>query len=152
MRLSNDECWSYLRSADHGVLCTAGERGTIAAVPVCFAVVSKVIVTPVDRVKPKTTTDLGRLKNLARDPAATVLFEKWNRDDWSQLWWVQAHLFRRSANDVSTSLLDECGGALRDKYPQYRSADFAELVLFDVGSLVGWAAVDAQAGATEPLI
>jgi hypothetical protein len=128
----------------------AGQR--IDAVPVCFAVVSSVIVTPVDRVKPKTTTDLGRLKNLVREPAATLLWEQWNRNDWSQLWWVRAHIVRRSARHVSASLLEECEGALRDKYPQYGGTYFAELVLLDVQSLVGWAAVDAQAEETEPLI
>lgn len=155
MRLAKDECWSRVRAADHGVLCTSGARQTIDAVPVCFTVVSKVIVTPIDRVKPKSTTDLGRLKNLERDAAATLLCEQWDRQDWSQLWWVRTHLARRSGHDVSNALLEECEGALRDKYAQYRDADFAELVLFDVTSLFGWAAggiADAQAVEIDPLM
>ena len=153
MRLSSDECWSRVRAADHGVLCTTGARLAIDAVPVCFAVVSKVIVTPIDRVKPKDTTDLGRLKNLERDATATLLCEHWNRHDWSQLWWVRVVLVRRSGHDVSDQLLEECEGALRDKYTQYRDADFAELVLLDVKSLLGWAAhAGSQAGSTDPLI
>jgi hypothetical protein len=153
MRLSSDECWSHVRLADHGVLCTTGARQTIDAVPVCFAVVSKVIVTPIDRVKPKSTTDLGRLKNLERDATATLLCERWNREDWSQLWWVRLHLVRRSGHDVGESLPDECAGALRDKYAQYRDAvDIAELVFFDVKSMLGWAAAGPQAGETDPLM
>ena len=155
MRLSSDECWSRVRASDHGVLCTTGARGTIDAVPVCFAVVSKVIVTPVDRVKPKSTTDLVRLKNLERDAAATLLCEQWNLHDWSQLWWVRVHLARKSGHDVSAPLLDECEGSLRAKYAQYRDADFAKLVLFDATSLLGWAAGDAavpQAEETDPLM
>lgn len=153
MRLPTDECWNRVRTADHGVLCTAGARQTIDAVPVCFTVVSKVIVTPIDRVKPKITTDLGRLKNLERDARATLLCERWNREDWSRLWWVRLHLVRRSGHDVGEPFLEECAGALRDKYPQYRDeVDIAELVLFDVKSLLGWAAVGAQAGETEPLM
>ncbi len=148
MRLSNDECWSRVRAADHGVLCTTGARQTIDAVPVCFVVVSKVIATPIDRVKPKATTDLGRLKNLERNASATLLCEHWNRHDWSQLWWVRVHVVRRSGHDVRDTLIDECDGALRDKYAQYRDSDFAELVLFDVTSLLGWSAVGAQAGET----
>ncbi len=149
MRLSNDECWNRVRAADHGVMCTTGARQMIDVVPVCFVVVSKLIVTPIDRVKPKATTDLGRLKNLERDATATLLCEHWNRHDWSELWWVRARVVRRSGHDVSDSLLDECAGALRDKYAQYRETDFAELVLFDVTSLLGWSAVDAQAGETD---
>jgi hypothetical protein len=152
MRLSSDECWSRIRSADHGVLCTTGAHRKIDAVPVCFALVSEVLVTPVDRVKPKATTDLGRIKNLDRDASATLLCEHWDRHDWSQLWWVRAHLVRRSGHDVSGSLLEECERALRDKYTQYRETGFAQLVLFDVTSLVGWAAIDPQAGATDPLM
>jgi hypothetical protein len=152
MRLSSDECWSRVRAADHGVLCTTGADRKIDAVPVCFAVVSQVLVTPVDRVKPKTTTDLGRLKNLDRDAAATLLCEHWDRHDWSRLWWVRAHLVRRTAHDVSGSLLEEGESALRDKYTQYRGTDFAQLVVFDVTSLIGWGAIGPQAGATDPLM
>jgi hypothetical protein len=152
VRLSDSECWTRVRAADHAVLCTTGARQTIDAVPVCFAVLAKVIVTPIDRVKPKTTTDLGRLKNLERDATATLLCDHWNRQDWSRLWWVRVHLMRRPGHDVSDPLLEECEGALRDKYTQYRDADFAELVVFDVKSLLGWAAVSAQAGETDPLM
>ncbi len=108
--------------------------------------------TPVDRVKPKGTTELARLENLARDPAATLLCDHWNMDDWSQLWWVRAHLVRRPRHDVSDVLARECEGALRGKYPQYRDAEFAELVVFDVHRLVGWAAAAGpQLDETDPL-
>lgn len=152
MRLAGDECWSRLRAADHGVLCTMGADRKVDAVPVCFAVVSRVLVTPVDRVKPKTTTDLGRLKNLDRDASATFLCEQWDRDDWSQLWWVRAHLVRRPGQNLSGSLLEECDRVLRDKYTQYRETAFAQLVLFDVTSLIGWGASGPQPGATNPLM
>jgi hypothetical protein len=129
-----------------------GADRKIDAVPVCFAVVSHQLVTPIDRVKPKATTDLVRLKNLKRDAAATFLCEHWDRHDWSQLWWVRAHLVRRPGQDLGASLLEECDRALREKYTQYRETDFAQLVLFDVTSLIGWAAVGPQPGATDPLM
>ncbi|MGA2932582.1 MAG: hypothetical protein ABSE98_10905 [Acidimicrobiales bacterium] len=152
MRLTSDECWSSLRSAEHGVLCTTNARGSIDAVPVCFAIVSKLIATPIDRVKQKDTTTLGRLKNLDRDAGATLLCDHWNLHDWSHLWWVRAYLVRRSGHDVSDALLQECDGALRDKYVQYRETDFAELVLFDVRTLVGWCAAGAQLEEADPLM
>jgi hypothetical protein len=152
MRLLSDECWSRIRAADHGVLCTMGADRKIDAVPVCFAVVSHLLVTPIDRVKPKATTNLGRLKNLDRDASATFLCEHWDRHDWSRLWWVRAHLVRRPGQDLSGPLLAECDRALRDKYTQYVEADFAQLLLLDVTSLVGWAATGPQVGATDPLM
>ncbi len=100
MRLTNDDCWRLLGAADHGVLCTAGAQERIDAVPVCFAVVLRSIVTPIDRVKPKETTELGRLKNLQRNANATLLCDHWDLSEWSRLWWVRAHLVHRSGHDV----------------------------------------------------
>ena len=146
MRLDSDACWSRLRSAEHGVLCTAGARRAIDAVPVCFAVVSSSVVTPIDTVKPKATSALARLANLEREAAATLLCEHWDLHDWSQLWWVRARLERRSGHDVSPALHEAGERALRDKYEQYRHTGFAELVFLDVTSLVGWSAAGERSG------
>ena len=117
--------------------------------PMCF-------VTPVDRVKPKGTTQLARLKNLDRYQGATLLCEHWSMDDWSQLWWVRAHLVHRPGHDVDGPLLNACDGELREKYLQYRDTDFAELVLFDVECWsVGplrTADPQAEAAVTDPLM
>jgi hypothetical protein len=141
-----------LRTAEHGVLCTAGPRQRIDAVPVCFVDVSGAIATPIDRVKPKGTTELGRVRNLGRDANATLLCEHWSLHDWSQLWWVRAHLVCRSGNDLSPTLLEQGGAALRRKYVQYRDTDFAEILLFDVASLAGWSAARSQPDVTDPLM
>ena len=142
MRLTRDQCWDRLARADHGVLCTAGAGGAIDAVPVCYAVAGPVIASPVDLVKPKDTTELARLKNLDRDAAATLLCERWSRLDWSHLWWVRAHLVRRARHDVGAPLREECEAALRERYYQYRGVDFADILVFDVTSLTGWAAAE----------
>ncbi len=149
MRLTNDQCWSRLGEADHGMLCTVGARHAIDAVPVCFVVVGKVIASPIDTVKAKDTTELGRLKNLDRDATATLLCEQWVRHDWSQLWWVRAQLVRRSGHDLTVTLREECEAGLRHKYFQYRGTDFADLLVFDVKSLTGWAASEDADGASR---
>jgi hypothetical protein len=125
---------------------------TIDAVPVCYAVVSNRIVTPVDRIKPKVTTDLARLKNLERNGTATLLCEEWVAHDWSRLSWVRAYLVRRTIDEVDGARLVAYESALREKYTQYRDGDFAELVLFDVVSMLGWAASATQRGGSEALI
>jgi hypothetical protein len=140
VRLTNDQCWANLATVDHGVLCTNGARGAIDAVPVCFVVVGKVIASPIDTVKAKDTTELGRLKNLEADATATLLCEQWVRHDWSRLWWVKAQLARRSGHDLSATLRDECENELRHKYFQYRGTEFADLIVFNVKSVSGWAA------------
>ena len=144
--MTTDECWRAVRAADHGVLCTSNPQGTIDAVPVCFAVVPKRVVTPIDRVKPKSTTGLGRLRNLDQDATATLLCERWDPDDWSRLWWVRAHLARRPDHDITERQHEEGERALREKYVQYEDTEFAELVFLDVEALVGWsAAADPEA-------
>ena len=120
----------------------------IDAVPVCFAVASQLIATPVDRVKPKSTTGLQRLRNLDHDATATLLCERWDPDDWSRLWWVRAHLVRRPDHHVTERQREEGARALREKYPQYTDAEFADVVYLDVKALVGWSAA-ADPGA-EP--
>jgi PPOX class probable F420-dependent enzyme len=146
VRLRTDDCWRAVRGADHGVLCTSNPQRRIDAVPVCFAVVSETIVTPVDRVKPKRTTELGRLRNLERDATATLLCERWDPDDWSRLWWVRAHLVRRPDCDITGGQRTEGEHALRAKYPQYEEMEFAHVVHLEVKELVGWsAAADPEA-------
>jgi len=147
VRLAHEDCWSRLRSAEHGILCTLGAQDVIDAVPVCFAVVSERIVTPIDRIKPKSTTNLGRLRNLDRNGTATLLCDEWNGSDWSQLWWVRVHLIRRTSDDLSEAPVEVYERALRQKYVQYRETEFVELVVFDVVSLIGWA-VASQTEAT----
>ncbi len=150
--MTNDDCWRHLRAADHGILCTSNPRGTIDAVPACFAVVSKLVATPIDSVKPKSSTDLGRLRNLDLDPTATLLCERWDPDDWTRLWWVRAQLVRRTDHDVSATQREDCQSALRTKYQQYRYAEFANVVHFDVEALVGWSAAEwTQVEVTDPL-
>jgi hypothetical protein len=141
VRLSLDACWEHLRAADHGVLSTLTPHH-VDAVPVCFAVVDDAIASPVDRVKAKETTELGRLQNLDREPLATLLCERWVADDWSQLWWVRARLHRLGIDQTSPAFQRECEAALREKYWQYRETEFAHLLLFDVTSIVGWQADD----------
>jgi hypothetical protein len=140
VRLTSEQCWANLAAADHAVLCTNGARGAIDAVPVCFVVVGKVVVSPIDTIKAKETTELGRLKNLEADATATLLCEQWTRHDWSRLWWVKAQLVRRSGHDVSATLRGKAEEALRDKYFQYRGTEFADLLVFNVKSVSGWAA------------
>ena len=140
MRLASTECRNRLVAADHGVLSTTGPDGLVDAVPVCYAVVSNVVATPVDQVKPKRTTQLARVTNLARDPRATLLVEHWDPDDWSRLWWVRARLTLRRGHATDPSLIDEGAAALRAKYAQYAATPFARLLIFelDPGQLSGW--------------
>ena len=144
MRLTNDACWEHLRGAEHGILCTTNAKGTIDAVPVCFAITGKLIATPIDRVKPKDTTELGRLKNLESHSLATLICDHWKRDDWSQLWWVRAHLVRQSGHDVGDKARSNGEAALREKYVQYRAMALDErpVIAADIERGTTWGKLD----------
>ncbi len=70
------------------VLATVTPDGRPHAVPVCFALDGAVIYFAVDH-KPKRTTDLQRLRNIAANPAVSLLAEHYEHD-WNRLWWVRA--------------------------------------------------------------
>lgn len=139
MRLDESECWRRLASSDHGVLGTVHAERGVDAVPVCFAVFDGDVAVPIDRVKPKGTTPLQRVRNLARDGRAALLCEHWDRHDWDQLWWVRASLLQ-VADARAEAVTAECELRLRVKYPQYRDEEFAGLLVFEVVGLQGWSA------------
>ena len=142
VRLTTPECWARLKAADHGVLCTTNATGAIDAVPTCLAVVGARIATPIDRVKPKATTDLARRTNLVGDARATLLCEHWDQRDWSRLWWVRARLFYVPEIAHDADNMDQYEAALKAKYPQYNATEFAAILVFDVADVVGWSAAD----------
>jgi hypothetical protein len=106
-------------------------------VPVCFAVDGELLAVPVDRVKPKRTVELQRIRNLEGDGRAALLCDHWDGDDWSRLWWVRASLAVIDAGPAETSALED---GLRAKYLPYRQTEFASLVVFRIEELIGWSA------------
>jgi PPOX class probable F420-dependent enzyme len=132
MRLDVDECWRRLVAADHGVLGTVhGERG-VDLVPVVLAITDdRRLVVPIDTVKPKSTTRLQRLANLADDPRCTVLVENYD-DDWSALWWVRV--------SGTAEVVDDPPSVIR-RFEQYRApgAVVAAIVITPT-AVTGWQA------------
>ena len=120
MRLDADECRRRLNAARHGYLATADGDGVPHAVPVTFALLAsggaEEIVTAVDH-KPKTTTALKRLRNLAANRRVAVLVDSYD-DDWSRLWWVRADGVATVGGSVAAR--ERALDALAAKYPQYR--------------------------------
>jgi hypothetical protein len=138
MRLTTEESRARLAAYDHGILCTVHAERGVDAVPVAYAVDEDGYVgVPVDRVKPKASTRLQRERNLEVDPRATLLVEHWDRDEWSQLWWVRAELrWQVDAADRTAVLAVR----LAERYPQYRDQPFVRVLVLRIVGVVGWAA------------
>ena len=137
MHLGTDEALRRAMAADHGVLATLHEPRGADLVPACFAIESGWLAIPVDSVKPKGSTALGRIRNLERDPRATLLVEHWDAGDWSRLWWVRLLLIRTPAPDDVAARLE---AGLRRRYAQYAAAPFVELLTFRIDRVGGWSA------------
>ena len=136
MRLDSPTCRERMQTARVAHLATAGTDLRPHLVPVTFAVINDTIVIGVDQ-KPKTTTNLRRLRNINENPAAAMLCDHYD-EDWTQLWWVRI--------DGSAQILREgksWSDAIRElaaKYPQY-AADppRGPVIRIDVTTWSGWA-------------
>ena len=99
-------------------LATADAEGRPHIVPITFAIDGDTLYFAVDA-KPKRTTDLKRLRNIAANPAVSVLVDHYE-EDWSRLWWVRvdgtAHIIADHAEAERATEL------LVGRYPQYRTA------------------------------
>jgi PPOX class probable F420-dependent enzyme len=137
MHFDRDTALRLAAAADHGVLATLERSRGADLVPVCFAIADELVAVPIDSVKPKGSTALGRIRNLERDPRATLLVERWDAGDWSRLWWVRVSLRRVPVPDeIEARLVDR----LRERYPQYRDAPFTEVLTFRIEHIGGWSA------------
>ena len=106
-------------------------------VPITFALVGDSIITAVDH-KPKRTTELTRLSNIARDPRVSVLVDRYD-DDWDRLWWVRADGTATVLRDPAESahLID----ALVRVYAQYEIArPGGPVISIHVTRWAGWTA------------
>ena len=116
-------------------LATADAGGVPHIVPLVFALDGETIYSAVDA-KPKRTTDLKRLRNVAANPRVAVLADHYVDDDWDVLWWVRA--------DGSGRVLEESPEAvalLRERYAQYRDAPpEGPVLVIDVLRWSGWRA------------
>ena len=137
MHLDTAEALRRASEADHGVLATLHRTRGADLVPACFALEDGWLAIPVDSVKPKGSTALGRIRNLERDARATLLVEHWDGADWSRLWWVRLLLLRAEA---SPELTDRLEAGLRRRYPQYATARFVEILTFRIDHVGGWTA------------
>ena len=123
-------------------LATVGPAGRPHVVPITFVLDGDRIYFAVDS-KPKRTTDLQRLRNIAANPSVAVLADDYD-EDWTSLWWVRA--------DGEASVLGAGGEAeravdlLAERYAQYRRArPSGPVVAISIHRMSGWAAADNPA-------
>lgn len=106
-------------------------------VPIVFALDGDTLYFAVDA-KPKKTANLQRLKNIAANPAVSVLADHYE-DDWTKLWWVRADGTARVVMDESEA--SRAIDLLASRYHQYSSQRPAgPVVAMHIDRLTGWSA------------
>lgn len=138
MRLSTAEARERFAGARVARLATASAAGVPHLVPVTFAVLGERIVFVVDD-KPKSTTELRRLDNIAAQPSVCLLADVYD-DDWARLWWARADgtaTILTNVSDIGAEAID----ALAARYPAYvQRRPTGPVVSIDVTTWSGWAA------------
>jgi PPOX class probable F420-dependent enzyme len=117
VRLSEDDARARLSSVRVATLGTVGDDGGPHLVPITFAVDGDVIYTTVDH-KPKTTSRLRRLRNIAQNPRVALLADHYS-DDWQRLWWVRVDGLASVAS--SAEGIRHPIDLLVERYDQYRA-------------------------------
>ena len=106
--------------------------------PIVFASDGDTLITAVDH-KPKRTTALRRLANIAENPHVAVLADHYT-DDWNHLWWVRADGFARLLIPETQEFI-EALDKLVERYVQYQQRRPAGPVIkIEVHRWSGWSA------------
>jgi PPOX class probable F420-dependent enzyme len=139
------EAWQERLLAEErsGVLGTIARGGLPQLVPVCFALAGGEVAIAIDE-KPKQGVTLARVRNIERDPRATLLVDHYE-ERWERLAWLRlegdADLLERGSE------WPEALEALRRRYPRYRAMALESLPLIRLRPVraVGWRWHDGQA-------
>jgi PPOX class probable F420-dependent enzyme len=145
MRMRQESARLLFEQARVARLATVGSAGEPHLVPVTFAVIGTaesdsagMIVFAVDH-KPKSTTALRRLENIAANPRVAFLVDSY-QEDWEQLWWVRADA---DAAVLTGAVRESALAALTAKYVQYQQVPPKAVVIgAEVTAWSGWRFAD----------
>ncbi|MFG3099733.1 TIGR03668 family PPOX class F420-dependent oxidoreductase [Streptomyces sp. NPDC048182] len=116
-------------------LATVDVAGTPHVVPVTFAVEGDTVYFVIDH-KPKRTTNLRRLRNIAENPRVSLLVDHY-ADDWSALWWARADGLAEIWEDDERR--QRALPLLQQKYRQYvETPPSGPVVAIQVDAWTGW--------------
>jgi PPOX class probable F420-dependent enzyme len=135
--MDRDDMERRVASAYVARLATVGANKRPHIVPICFAVAEQTLYFAVDS-KPKQTTNLKRLRNIAANPAVSILIDHYE-DDWDKLWWVRLDGDARVLTDEGE--VQKALRLLASRYSQYRATTPAgPVVAVAVIGITGWSA------------
>jgi PPOX class probable F420-dependent enzyme len=135
--VDSNEIWRRAAEQKVARMATTGRDQKPHIVPITFAIEDQVLYFAVDG-KPKRTIDLKRLRNIAANPAVSILVDHYE-DEWDRLWWVRLDGRARILTDHDE--IDRALNLLAARYPQYRtSRPDGPVVAVAIGHASGWSA------------
>jgi PPOX class probable F420-dependent enzyme len=133
--VERDEAMRRLTSSTVARLATVGKDGRPHIVPIVFAIDRDSLYFAVDA-KPKKTANLQRLRNIATNPAVSILADHYE-DDWTRLWWVRADGTARVVTENAEA--ERAIELLANKYEQHRRTRPAgPVVAIHLDRITGW--------------
>lgn len=139
-RLTVHQARARFAAAPVARMATLGSDRRPRLVPITFVLTDDLIHTPIDH-KPKRTTRLRRLDDIAANPEVSVLVDHYD-PDWEALWWVRAEGRARTIGPASPGH-PRVAQALALKYPQYRAVPVTgEIIEIEVLRWSSWTAME----------
>jgi len=137
VKLTDEDARHRFELARVAQLATVGADGQPHVVPVTFAGQGRVVVIAVDH-KPKSTTNLKRLRNIEATGRVSLSVDAYDDEDWSRLWWARADGVARVLSEEEDRV--EPVAWLVAKYRQYRdNPPTGPVIWVDVATWRGWA-------------
>jgi PPOX class probable F420-dependent enzyme len=117
-------------------LATVRADGRPHVVPIVFAVDGETVYSIADP-KPKAGLDLLRHRNIAANPAVSLLVDRYE-ESWEALWWARGDGTARVVEDGTER--DTAIRLLRAKYPQYATwaTPFGAATVIKIERWSGW--------------
>ena len=148
MRLDQAEARARFAASPVLRLATTGRDGRPHVVPCTFILDEQGRITIGIDNKPKSTSNLRRLRNISENPHVSAIADHYD-SDWTQLWWARAD---------GTAAIEQSGAGHRShwdqltgKYPQYRDQVLdGPIILVTIESWSGWAFTDDKDGPHAP--
>ena len=136
--MNESELLELLSDARVATLATIRADGRVDLEPVTFAFDDRTVVTAIDH-KKNSTTELKRLENIKQFPEVTLLVDRYDDDDWKQLWWVRIR--GRAKVHQSGNEFDRAIDLLSERYTQYQEKrPKGPAIVIERTELTGWKA------------
>jgi PPOX class probable F420-dependent enzyme len=115
---------AFMLAGRVGHLATADAEAVPHVVPVCFALGEAAVYVTIDRKPKRAGGTLRRLANIAANPRASFVVDRYD-EDWTRLGWVMV----RGRADILAAgeEHDAAQGMLRARYAQYAEMELGPL-------------------------